>query len=114
MPAARSRRGSWITSSAGPQPRIGLVLRLQAARVQLAQPQRQGTAALQPEEIKKLTRFLRTKFQLANIEVRKRPQKTTRPKSISATSSSACIFRDDEDGELSYNFYMAILDFDLE
>ena len=74
----------------------------------------QGTPSLQPDEIKKLTRFLRTKFQLANIEVRKRPQKTDSAEVYIGDEFIGVIFRDDEDGELSYNFSMAILDFDLE
>jgi hypothetical protein len=67
-----------------------------------------------PEEIKKLTRFFRSKFQLANIEVRKRPQKADSAEVYIGDEFIGVIFRDDEDGELSYNFNMAILDFDLE
>jgi hypothetical protein len=67
-----------------------------------------------PEEIKKLTRFFRDKFQLANIEVRKRPQKTDSAEVYIGDEFIGVIFRDEEDGELSYNFNMAILDFDLE
>lgn len=69
---------------------------------------------MNPEEIKKLTRFFRTKFQLANIEVRRRPQKTDSAEVYIGDEFIGVIFRDDEDGELSYNFNMAILDFDLE
>jgi hypothetical protein len=69
---------------------------------------------VQPDEIKKLTRFFRSKFQLANIEVRKRPQKDDSAEVYIGDEFIGVIFRDDEDGELSYNFNMAILDFDLE
>ena len=69
---------------------------------------------MQPAEIKKLTRFLKDKFQLANIEVRKRPQKSDSAEVYIGDEFIGVIFRDDEDGELSYNFSMAILDFDLE
>ena len=69
---------------------------------------------MQPDEIKKLTRFLRTKFQLGNIEVRRRPQKDDSAEVYIGDEFIGVIFRDDEDGELSYNFSMAILDFDLE
>ena len=69
---------------------------------------------MQPDEIKMLTRFLRTKFQLGNIEVRKRPQKDDSAEVYIGDEFIGVIFRDDEDGELSYNFSMAILDFDLE
>jgi hypothetical protein len=69
---------------------------------------------VQPDEIKKLTRFFRSKFQLANIEVRKRPQKADSAEVYIGDEFIGVIFRDEEDGELSYNFNMAILDFDLE
>ncbi|MFZ5675962.1 MAG: DUF3126 family protein [Pseudomonadota bacterium] len=69
---------------------------------------------MQPDEIKKLTRFLKAKFELANIEVRKRPQKSDSAEVYIGDEFIGVIFRDDEDGELSYNFSMAILDFDLE
>jgi hypothetical protein len=69
---------------------------------------------LQPEEIKKLTRFLRAKFELATIDVRRRPQKSDSAEVYIGDEFIGVIFRDDEDGELSYNFSMAILDFDLE
>ena len=69
---------------------------------------------MNPEEIKKLTRFFRAKFQLANIEVRKRPQKNDSAEVYIGDEFIGVIFRDEEDGELSYNFNMAILDFDLE
>lgn len=69
---------------------------------------------MNPDEIKKLTRFFRAKFQLANIEVRKRPQKTDSAEVYIGDEFIGVIFRDDEDGDLSYNFNMAILDFDLE
>jgi Protein of unknown function (DUF3126) len=69
---------------------------------------------VQPDEIKKLTRFFRSKFQLANIEVRRRPQKADSAEVYIGDEFIGVIFRDEEDGELSYNFNMAILDFDLE
>lgn len=69
---------------------------------------------MQPEEIKKLTRFLRTRFQQANIEVKRRPQKTDSCEVYIGEEFIGVIFKDEEDGELSYNFSMAILDFDLE
>lgn len=69
---------------------------------------------MQPDEIKKLTRFLRAKFQLANIEVRRRPQKDDSAEVYIGDEFIGVIFKDEEDGELSYNFSMAILDFDLE
>ncbi len=69
---------------------------------------------MKPEEIVKLTKFLRTKFELSSISVRKRPQKSDSAEVYIGEEFVGVIFRDEEDGELSYNFSMAILDFDLE
>ena len=67
-----------------------------------------------PEELIKLTNFLRKQFQNMQIIVKKRPQKSDSAEVYIADEFIGVIFRDDEDGDLSYNFQMAILDFDLE
>ena len=69
---------------------------------------------MQPEEISKLTKFLRRKFNLPTITVRRRPQKDDSAEVYLGDEFIAVIYRDDEEGELAYNFQMAILDFDLE
>ena len=69
---------------------------------------------MKPDEISKLTKFLRAKFELASITVRKRPQKDDSAEIYIGDEFIGVIFRDEEDGELSYNFSMAILDIDLE
>jgi hypothetical protein len=69
---------------------------------------------LKPDEIAKLTKFMRAKFELTNLTVRKRPQKTDSAEVYIGEEFVGVIFRDEEDGELSYNFSMAILDIDLE
>ncbi len=69
---------------------------------------------MKPDEIVKLTKFMRAKFQLASLSVRKRPMKDDSAEVYIGEEFIGVIFRDDEDGELSYNFSMAILDFDLE
>jgi hypothetical protein len=69
---------------------------------------------LNPDEIAKLTNFLRAKFQLPSITVKKRPQKSDSAEVYIGDEFVGVIFRDEEDGELSYNFSMAILEFDLE
>lgn len=69
---------------------------------------------MKPDEIAKLTKFLRTKFEMQSISVRKRPQKNDSAEVYIGEEFVGVIFRDEEDGELSYNFSMAILDFDLE
>jgi hypothetical protein len=69
---------------------------------------------LKPDEIAKLTKFFRAKFELPSISLRKRPQKEDSAEDYIGEEFVGVIFRDEEDGELSYNFSMAILDFDLE
>jgi len=71
--------------------------------------------AVKPEEIIKLTAFMRRKFQLPTIEVRKRPQKSDSCEVYIGDEFVGIMYRDDEDDDdLSYSFQMAILDFDLE
>jgi hypothetical protein len=67
-----------------------------------------------PEEIGKLQTVLRRKFELPALAVRRRPQKDDSAEVYIGEEFIAVIYRDDEEGELSYNFQMAILDFDLE
>ena len=69
---------------------------------------------MKPDEIAKLTKFLRSKFELPAIAVKKRPQKDDSAEVYIGEEFIGVLFRDDEDGELSYNFQMAILDIDLE
>ena len=68
---------------------------------------------MQPEEIKKLTRFLRTKFELPKIEVRRRPQKTDSAEVYIGEEFIGVLFVDDEDDDRSFQFQMAILEDDL-
>jgi hypothetical protein len=70
--------------------------------------------ALKPEEIQKLTQYLRMKFELPSMQVRRRPQKDDSAEVYIGEEFIGVVYRDEEDGELSYNFQMAILDFDLE
>ncbi|MEG9884390.1 MAG: DUF3126 family protein [Hyphomicrobiales bacterium] len=63
-------------------------------------------------EIRKLTRHFQTLFNPA-ITVRQRPQKADSADVYLNKEFIGVIFRDDEDGELSYQFQMAILDIDL-
>jgi hypothetical protein len=66
------------------------------------------------EELIKLTNFLRKQFQNTQIVVKRRPQKDDSAEVYLGEEFIGVIFRDDEDEDLSYNFQMAILDFDLE
>lgn len=66
------------------------------------------------EEIVRLETYLRKLFQLDSIEVRQRPNKDDSAEIYIGDEFIGIMFRDDDDGDLSYQFQMAILDFDLE
>jgi len=66
------------------------------------------------EEILQLEGYLRKLFELPAIEVRQRPQKEDSAEVYIGDEFIGVIFRDDEDEDLSYQFQMAILDYDLE
>lgn len=66
------------------------------------------------DEITRLERYLQKTFQLQTIEVRQRPRKEDSAEVYIGDEFIGVIFRDDEDDDLSYNFQMAILEFDLE
>ncbi len=68
---------------------------------------------MSPEEIRKLTAFLKSRFNVP-IEVRKRPQKQDSAEVYIGDEFVGVLFVDDEDEERSYNFQMAILEEDLE
>ena len=51
---------------------------------------------------------------MPSIEVKPRPQKADSAEVYIGDEFVGVVFRDDEDGDLSYNFTMAILDIDLE
>lgn len=65
-------------------------------------------------ETSKLESYFREKFRLPTIEVRQRPQKDDSAELFIGDEFIGVLYRDDEDGEISYNFSMAILDIDLE
>lgn len=65
-------------------------------------------------EIRKLEQFFQRKFKLPTIEIRQRPRKDDSAELFIGDEFIGVIYRDDEDGEVSYNFSMAILDIDLE
>lgn len=69
---------------------------------------------MKPDEIAKLQAYMRKTLKSPTIEVRKRAKKTDSAEVYIGGEFIGVISRDDEDGELSYNFDMAILDADLE
>lgn len=66
------------------------------------------------EEVLKIENYLKKTFQLDTIEIRKLPKKDDTAEVYIADEFIGTMYRDDEDGDLSYQFQMAILDFDLE
>ena len=69
---------------------------------------------MKPEELAKLTTYFRKTFGSPTITVRKRPQKNDSAEVYIGDEFIGVISKDEEDGELSYHFSMAILDIDLE
>jgi hypothetical protein len=68
---------------------------------------------LKPEEIRKLDAYFKRTFKNPALEVKARPRKDDSCELYLGDEFLGIIFRDDDDGELSYNFSMAILDVDL-
>lgn len=66
------------------------------------------------EELKKVERYLRRLFSNETIAVKARPRKDDSAEVFIGEEFVGVIYRDDEDEELSYNFSMAILDYDLK
>lgn len=66
------------------------------------------------DELARLQRYLRKTFGTQNLTVRGRPKKTDSAEVFIGDDFIAVIFREDEDGEVSYQFQMAILELDLE
>ncbi len=66
------------------------------------------------EEIVRLERYLRKTFRLDTIEVKQRPKKDDSAEVYIGDEFIGILFRDDEDDELSYQFQMAILGYDLD
>lgn len=65
-------------------------------------------------EIIKLQKFLQLKFNNRNIDVRPRAKQNDSVEVFIGDEFLGLIYVDDEDGDRSYNFQMAILDVDLD
>ncbi len=66
------------------------------------------------EEILKLEHYLKRMFRLPDIQVRQRPRKEDSVEVYVGDEFIGIIFRDDDEGEIAYQFQMAILDYDLK
>lgn len=66
------------------------------------------------DELKKLEAYLRRLFGNDSLSVRGRSRKEDSAEVFVGEEFIGVIFRDEEENELSYNFSMAILDYDLQ
>jgi hypothetical protein len=82
------------------------------ARLKSKRP-RYPEAILKPEEIRKLDAYFKRTFQNPSLQVKARPRKDDSCELYLGEEFLGIIFKDDDDGDLSYNFSMAILDIDL-
>jgi hypothetical protein len=69
---------------------------------------------LKPEELRKLDAYFKRVFMNQALQVKARPRKDDSAELFLGEEFLGIIYRDDEDGDLSYNFSMAILDVDLQ
>lgn len=67
---------------------------------------------MKPDEIVKLEAYFKRIFN-DKMMVKARPRKDDSAEVYLGDEFLGIVFRDDEDGDLSYNFSMAILDVDL-
>ncbi len=68
---------------------------------------------LNPEEIRKLEAYFKRTFNNPALSVKARPRKDDSCELYLGDEFLGIIFKDEDEGELSYNFSMAILDIDL-
>lgn len=66
------------------------------------------------DELNKLQSYLRKTFGAATLEVRPQPKKQDMAEIFIGGEFIATLYREDEEGEVSYQLQMAILDLDLE
>ena len=67
-----------------------------------------------PDEIKKLDAYFKSVFGNPHLSVRARPKKTDSCEVYKGDEFLGVLYLDEDEGERSYNFSMAILDIDLE
>jgi len=72
-----------------------------------------GEGAVTSDEILKLERYLKKVFRLPELQVRQRPRKEDSAEVYIGEEFIGVLFRDDDEGEIAYQFQMAILDYDL-
>ncbi len=65
------------------------------------------------DELTRLEAYLKKTFGTRNLTVRARPKKDNSAEVYIGDDFVAVLFREEEDGEVSYQFQMAILELDL-
>jgi hypothetical protein len=65
------------------------------------------------DEIRRVTQYLREKFGNPKLKLRDRTQSDESVEVFMGEEFIGVIYRDEEDGEVSYDFNMAILAYDL-
>lgn len=68
---------------------------------------------MEPTEISRLQTYMRSKFGVENLEIRARPKKDDSAEVYFGDEFIGVVFKDDEEGDVSYDFNMAILAIDL-
>lgn len=68
---------------------------------------------MKPDEIKKLDAYFKRTFNNPDLIVKARPRKDDSCEVFLDDEFLGLIYKDEDEGELSYNFSMAILDIDL-
>jgi hypothetical protein len=69
---------------------------------------------LKPDEIKKLEAYFQRVFQNKSLQVRSRPQKKDSCELYAGDEFLGIVSRIEDEGEVSYDLSMAILDIDLD
>jgi len=69
---------------------------------------------VKPEELRKLDAYFKKLFENNRISVKARPRLEDSAEVYVGDEFIGILTRDDDDEDLSYNFSMAVLEFDLE
>ncbi|CEJ84813.1 conserved hypothetical protein [Hyphomicrobium sp. GJ21] len=69
---------------------------------------------MKKDELAKLQAYLRKTFGAPSLEVRPQPKKDDMAEVFINGEFVAALYREEEEGEISYQLQMAILDMDLE
>jgi hypothetical protein len=76
--------------------------------------QHRGSMTLEKKDLERVQTYMRRLFSNTQLRVVARPKKKDSAEVYLGEEFIGVLFEDKEDGDLSYNFQMAILDTDLE